>query len=189
MNEPKQSNPESMKTCLTLALVVASVCAAPALAQHTSQQHPHFLKERFQPGRRLAGGSLTGLGLAAKAGFFLREGLWLGLTANGQLRGVFAEYLHFGPAARYYVARGRDFSFFAEGGYAYGYFNVKRWSGTKETQLLAERQFYSGNFHLDLGADLWLNPSLSLEAAIRRNQLLYTGDVLPGASLGVNYFF
>lgn len=177
-----------MKKCLTLALVVASVCAVPATAQRA--HHPEFLKQRFQPGHRLVGAGLTGLGLAAKAGFFLREGLWTGLTANGQLRGVFAEYVHLGPAARYYVARGRDFSFFAEGGYAYGYFNVKRWGGqANETQLVAQRQFYSGNFHLDLGADLWLNPTVSLEASIRRNQLLFTGDVLPGASLGVNCFF
>jgi hypothetical protein len=178
-----------MKKCLTLALVVASVCAVPATAQRA--HHPNFLKERFQPGRRLVGASLTGLGLAAKAGFFLREGLWTGLTANGQLRGVFAEYVHFGPAARYYVARGRDFSFFAEGGYAYGYFNMNRWELLSETptRSVGPNQFYSGNLHFDLGADLWLNENVSLEAAIRRNQLLYTGDVLPGASLGVNYFF
>lgn len=176
-----------MKKCLTLALVVASVCAE---AQHTQPRNPEFLKDRFVPGHRLIGASITGAGLAAKAGFFLREGLWTGLTVNGQLRGVFAEYVHFGPAARYYVARGRDFSFFAEGGYAYGYFNVKRWDGrANETQLVGERQFFSGNFHVDLGADLWLNPSVSLEAAIRRNQLFFSGDVLPGASLGVNYFF
>jgi hypothetical protein len=178
-----------MKQCLMFALAVALVGAVPAVAQHAHPKRPEFLKERFLPGRRMVGAGLTGAGLTARSGFFLREGLWTGLTANGQLSGVFARYVHAGVAARYYVARGRDFSFFAEGGYAYGYFAVSRYASGREAQLQGESQFYSGNLHYDLGADLWLNPSLSLEASLRRNHLLFTGDALPGASLGVNYFF
>ncbi len=174
-----------MKKCL-LCVCLVVVGAVSAVAQRS---HPEFLKERFQPGRRLAGVGLTGAGLTAKTGFFLREGLWTGVTANGQFGGVFARYFHAGLAARYYVARGRDFSFFAEGGYGYGYFTVSRYANGREAQPQSESQFYSGNLHYDLGADLWMTRQLSLEASLRRNHLLFSGDALPGASLAVNYFF
>lgn len=175
------------RTVLIFALQI-TYCAAYAQQNH-DQRHPAFLKERFLMGRWLAGAGLTGAGLTAKAGTFVREGLWAGVTANGQLSGVFAQYAHAGLAARYYLARGRDFSFFAEGGYAYGYFKVNQWSRDKEAKLLDENTFFSGNLHYDIGADLWMTRQMSLEGSIRRNHLLHSGDALPGVAVAVNYFF
>jgi|GEM_PF-4380298 len=178
------------KNTLRLALLglvlLSGVTPSRAQARPTP---PNFLKERFLQGRWLAGAGLTGAGLSGKAGTFVREGLWVGLTANAQLSGVFNRHLHAGMATRYYVARGRDFSFFAEGGLAYGHFNVYQWSRTEEAALASQRSFFSGNLHYDLGADLWMTRQVSIEGSLRRNHLLASGDALPGVNLALNYFF
>ncbi|MCY7350522.1 MAG: hypothetical protein LH606_07620 [Cytophagaceae bacterium] len=183
-------NSSFLQTLPVVALLAALLIGRTAQAQqgHHSR-HPSFLKERFLTGRWLAGAGLTGAGLAAKAGTFVREGLWAGITANAQLGGVFCQYAHAGLASRYYFARGRDFSFFAEGGYAHGYFKVNRWSQDKEAKLVAENTFFSGNLHYDIGADLWMTRQVSLEGSIRRNHLLRSGDALPGVAVAVNYYF
>ncbi|MCY7352085.1 MAG: hypothetical protein LH606_15715, partial [Cytophagaceae bacterium] len=86
----KSSFPQTLQF---IAILAALLIGRTAQAQQGHyQRHPSFLKERFLTGRWLAGAGLTGAGLAAKAGTFVREGLWAGITANAQLGGVFCQY-------------------------------------------------------------------------------------------------
>lgn len=149
------------------------------------------LKNRFEPGRRLAGAGLTGAGIHLKTGTFLLPGLWVGGVFQAQFVGAFSRHAQAGLAGRYYVNRGGDFTYFFEGAYAYGRFRTfqNQPVAVGDGVAVPEQPYWSGNVQVGAGVDLWVTRQISLEGAVRRHQVLESNAAFPGISLGANYFF
>jgi hypothetical protein len=175
--------------CL-LALGLLSA-GTPARAQESSPPDPVALKQRFLPGRRMAGAGLTGAGLHLKLGQFYLPGLWLGAILGAQAAGSYSRHLQAGLAGRYYLNRGGDFTYFLEGAYAYGYFRTFRHEPVVVGDGIRtiDEPYWSGNVQVGAGVDLWITRRISLEGAVRRHQVLETDAAFPGISLGANLYF
>lgn len=136
-----------------------------------------------QKGQWLIGGGGTVFGATAKAGTFVADRTWIGLSGEAT---IFSEArLELGAFARYYLWEGGFVSGFTEAGVSYGKFRELLDSDDVGPPRLA----YSPKLTAGFGLELPIYRRVSLEGVARIGQLTKTNWIQPSFHGTINFYF
>ncbi|GAB3747101.1 hypothetical protein [Spirosoma pomorum] len=136
-----------------------------------------------QKGQWLVGGGGSVVGLTAKAGKFVANRTWIGLSGEAT---VFSEArLELGAFARYYLWEGGFLSGFAEAGVSYGQFREI----LDSDDVGPARHLYSPKLTAGFGIELPIYRRVSLEGVSRLGQLTAANWVQPSFQGSINFYF
>lgn len=140
-------------------------------------------KAYHQKDQWLIGGGCTLLGLTAKAGKFVANRTWVGLS--GELTALSESRIEAGVFSRYYLWAGGLASGFAEAGVSYGRFR----EFVDSDSVRPPRLSYSPKLTAGFGLEIPLHRQVALEGVAKIGRLTETNWVQPGFQGSLNIYF